>query len=314
MKMQQIQQIMTIAEEGSISKAAKKLFLSQPNLSTSLALLEDELGQKIFKRTGKGSVITPFGSEFLSYAQGAYRQFRLLGDFCKSMSKSSPLIRFSVASQFFKFTSSLFIKLCKQFGNASYEFSFLEGSLAEVADIVRKQEAELGFIAVPKEQRHLLLYSFERSDLEYHLLKEESPAVIIRKDHPLCKRGLEIVSIEDLKDYPLIIYQDANFAFADILERMGLSPIAQKIIVRDRASLHEMIAGTDGYSIASHNMNAYKNTEYYGNLTCLRIPNQTSILEIGYLSNKNRPLSEAARKYISMLKEAMQLQLIGNPQ
>ena len=55
MDLKQLRYFTTVAEEGTISAAAKKLFMSQPPLSTQMKLLEQELGCTLFIRTRKGA-------------------------------------------------------------------------------------------------------------------------------------------------------------------------------------------------------------------------------------------------------------------
>lgn len=50
MNINQIKQVLTIAEEKNFTNAAKKLFISQPSLSKSIKLLEEELGVELFER------------------------------------------------------------------------------------------------------------------------------------------------------------------------------------------------------------------------------------------------------------------------
>src|SRR6187431_748149 len=59
----------TIAQAGSVSKAAKELRLSQPALSYQLKRLEDFLNVKLFERKGRGLVLTEEGHSALSYAK-----------------------------------------------------------------------------------------------------------------------------------------------------------------------------------------------------------------------------------------------------
>ena len=47
MEKNQLEQFVTVVESGSISKAAKILYLAQPNLSKTMQLLEEEMGQKL---------------------------------------------------------------------------------------------------------------------------------------------------------------------------------------------------------------------------------------------------------------------------
>lgn len=70
MKIEQIRQVLSIYQSGSINKAAQNLFLSQPYISNSLKSLERELQQKIFIRSYNGIQLTEFGKIFIQNAQG----------------------------------------------------------------------------------------------------------------------------------------------------------------------------------------------------------------------------------------------------
>lgn len=61
--------VVTVAEEKSITKAAKKLYISQPSLSLSIHAIEDALGVELFVR-GKNSVtLTPAGQAYVEWAK-----------------------------------------------------------------------------------------------------------------------------------------------------------------------------------------------------------------------------------------------------
>ena len=78
MTLQQLRYVITIAKYNSMNKAAKELFVSQPNMSETVRSLEEELNIKIFNRSNKGIVMTPEGEEFLSYARQVVDQYSLL--------------------------------------------------------------------------------------------------------------------------------------------------------------------------------------------------------------------------------------------
>lgn len=67
MEINQIKQFRIIAQTGSISKAAERLFIAQPSLSQTLKRLEDELGLQLFDRCGKKIVLNGAGKIFLKY-------------------------------------------------------------------------------------------------------------------------------------------------------------------------------------------------------------------------------------------------------
>ena len=54
-----------VYEEKSFTKAAEKLYISQPSLSLTIKKLEDELGFLIFDRSGKETTLTPLGEKYI---------------------------------------------------------------------------------------------------------------------------------------------------------------------------------------------------------------------------------------------------------
>ena len=75
MTLTQLHYVITIAETKSFNKAAEKLYVSQPSLTSAIKELEKELGISIFYRNGRGAVLTNDGTEFLLYAKQIYGQY-----------------------------------------------------------------------------------------------------------------------------------------------------------------------------------------------------------------------------------------------
>lgn len=69
MDLKQLEYFSRVVEEGSFSKAAVALNLSQPSVSRQVNLLEQELGQKLLERTARGVVATPAGTTLLAHAR-----------------------------------------------------------------------------------------------------------------------------------------------------------------------------------------------------------------------------------------------------
>ena len=61
--------ILTIAEEKNMTRAAERLYISQPSLSQSLKNLEKELGVDLFERSRQGVVLTPAGEHYVEWAK-----------------------------------------------------------------------------------------------------------------------------------------------------------------------------------------------------------------------------------------------------
>jgi DNA-binding transcriptional LysR family regulator len=68
MTLVQLRHLLSLARTGSFSRSAALLFITQPALSRSIGALEAELGQRLFDRIGRKSELTPFGREMAERA------------------------------------------------------------------------------------------------------------------------------------------------------------------------------------------------------------------------------------------------------
>src|ERR1700709_640112 len=71
MELRHLRYFAAIAEEGSFTAAAERLWVAQPGLSTQIRRLETELGVRLFERHTRGVTLTPAGALFLERARVA---------------------------------------------------------------------------------------------------------------------------------------------------------------------------------------------------------------------------------------------------
>ena len=109
MKIEQLVQVIEIAKTRSITLAAKNLYMSQSNLSTSIRELEKEMKQNIFVRSNNGTQLTPFGEAFLIQARSVVKQFEYIKGMSSNQEKWS--IKFNVSSYYFLFAVYIFLDL-----------------------------------------------------------------------------------------------------------------------------------------------------------------------------------------------------------
>src|SRR3954467_9132136 len=81
----------TVARKGGVRKAAEALHVSQPSISAQLRLLEESLGEQLFKRAGRGLVLTEAGHLVLSYADEIFSAGRELMSSIKKRGGARPL-------------------------------------------------------------------------------------------------------------------------------------------------------------------------------------------------------------------------------
>jgi DNA-binding transcriptional LysR family regulator len=80
MDLRHIRTFVTVAELGTVSKAALRLHVAQPALSRQIANLEDQLGLKLFDRVGRRLLLTSGGEQLLSDCRGLLNYARALGE------------------------------------------------------------------------------------------------------------------------------------------------------------------------------------------------------------------------------------------
>jgi DNA-binding transcriptional LysR family regulator len=73
MELKQLKFFMVASDCGSLSKAATKLYTSQPNVSKVIKSLEKELGSPLFERTSRGLRLTPYGKSIYGYAENVLK-------------------------------------------------------------------------------------------------------------------------------------------------------------------------------------------------------------------------------------------------
>lgn len=81
----------TVARKGGVRKAAEELHVSQPSISAQLRLLEESLGQKLFRRGGRNLVLTETGQLVLDYADEIFSAGRELMNAVKQRPGKHPV-------------------------------------------------------------------------------------------------------------------------------------------------------------------------------------------------------------------------------
>jgi DNA-binding transcriptional LysR family regulator len=85
MELRHLRAFVAVAEEGTFTKAARRLHISQPPLSKQVQQLERELGTTLFIRKRDGIELTHDGTMMLDRAQAALTAFHEFEDFTKSV-------------------------------------------------------------------------------------------------------------------------------------------------------------------------------------------------------------------------------------
>lgn len=298
MTLQQLKYIIEIVNSGSMSEAAKRLFISQPSLSNAVRELENELGIEIFLRTNKGISLSTEGTEFLSYARQVVEQAGLL----EARYRNAKPMRqhFSVSTQHYSFAVNAFVNLIKQYSYEEYEFTLRETRTYEILEDIKSLRSEVGILYLSSFNSKVLEKLIRESSLSFHPLFQVNPHVFISTGNPLAGRAF--VTLEDLQPYPCLSFEQGDYNSFYFSEEI-LSTVSRKksVFVSDRATLFNLLIGLNGYTISTGIISAELN-----GTDIISVPLRVDeMIRVGWLSHKSITLSKLGTIYIDELKKTV---------
>ena len=296
MTLQQLRYVITVAESGTITEAANKLYISQPSLTNAIHELEKEMNIVIFNRTNKGISLSKEGEDFLGYARQVLEQASILEDRYKGNSGGKK--QFCVSTQHYSFAVNAFVDLIKKYGQEEYDFSLRETQTYEIIEDVARMRSELGILFLNSFNETVIVKILKSHDLKFHELFIAKPHVFISRKHPLAGKG--VITNKELENYPYLSFEQGehnSFYFSE--EIFSTSERKRNIRVRDRATLFNLLIGLNGYTVCSGVIDEKLNGK-----EIIAIPlEDESDMRIGYITHRKGMLSRLGLTYLEALEK-----------
>ena len=172
--------VKTIAEERSISGAAKKLFMTQPSLSSCVQKIESALGTRLFQRTSTGLVLTFAGERYYQVAQDIlkiYNDFEIEVSDINNLKKGRVTIGITVylATFILPVVLPVFKELCP-----NIELAIVEKNSTELEKSLSSGEVDFALMhMLPHEE------SSSHTNTDFYPLIKDPLVLVTKKDHPL---------------------------------------------------------------------------------------------------------------------------------
>lgn len=220
--------ILTLAETGNMTRAAQKLYISQPTLSQFLSKYEKELGFDLFERTKKAYVLTPAGEIYVKYAKKILALERLLEKELKEFGKTVRLNLATSSTQDLKMLSSILADLKETCPDIL--FSMKNGNTAAMEHLIETGEIDMAFVPVSETDR-------EKFHCQILNMKTEEVLFVASADHPFCQNFSEntIHTLEQstfaevFRETPFILHQAGSCISGvenRLFQTLGIEPIA----------------------------------------------------------------------------------------
>ncbi|MGE4317374.1 MAG: selenium metabolism-associated LysR family transcriptional regulator [Deferribacterales bacterium] len=179
MDFKQIEAFVFVAKYKSFSRAAEKLLLSQPTISTHISTLEEQLGVKLFDRLSKEVVLTEAGQIFFPYAVDILdlreRSHEAVKEFLNEVSGHLHIGYSTVAAEF------ILPEVIKKF-KEDYPKTFFTIDNGGTQTIIQRLSDGILDLAV-------VARKIPKKDLEYKVLTKDKIVLIVHKNHKFYTRG-----------------------------------------------------------------------------------------------------------------------------
>ena len=307
MTLAQLRYVITVSQVGTLSEAAKRLYISQPSLTNAIKELEKELGITIFIRTNKGVILSRQGEEFLGYARQVIEQTNLIEE--KYLQDHNIKHEFCISTQHYSFAVEAFVSLIKEYGGKEYDFRIRETQTYEIIEDVAKLKSEIGVLYLNSFNEVVLKKTLKENDLTFHRLFIAKPHVFLGKDNPLANKN-KVSKLSKLILGSLFLFSNiigSLYILSNILplitsfseEILSTLESQKEIKVCDRATLFNLLIGLNGYTICSGVINEQLNGK-----DIIAVPlDVNDFMEIGYITHNKAILSRFGQLYIDILRE-----------
>ena len=288
MTLVQLKSLCTIAEEGSFSRAAERLFLSQPALSSQIKLLEEEVGQPLLDRSGTRATLTEPG-ELL--AQRAKDAATALEDAVQEIRRFGGLERgtLSIASSD-TIGEFLLLPILAEFGRQFPGVSVVvhNEDTVQIEELIMDNVAEVGLVTLPVAGPQIT----SRTILTYRELALCAP------DGPLKRRTS--ITLRQLVQHRLLLLPQTTRS-RTLQERDLARAGAAETTVMELGSVHLQKAfARFGLGIGIVPEYAARAEIDSGELIGIPVSG-FSKRQVGVIQRKTRPLSTVARTFLDML-------------
>lgn len=205
-----LQAFLAVAETGSFSRAAERIYLTQPAISKRIATLEDELGAKLFDRIGRSVQLTPAGAALAARGRTLLKDFEdvrrvitnlagtIGGELRLAMSHHVGLHRLPPALKSFHDTHP----------DVRLDLRFMDSE--EACDLIMQGELELAIVTLPPEKQ---------APLQQEQIWDDPLDIVVGCNHPLAHTSS--VTLRQLLEFPAILPGQGTYTREIILKALG---------------------------------------------------------------------------------------------
>jgi aminoethylphosphonate catabolism LysR family transcriptional regulator len=227
-----------VASQGSYTKAARSLHVTQPTLSDHVKALEERYGVKLFKRQGRGVALTSLGHALLDITR---RKFSLEAEAEQLLSKAKGMMsgRLRVAADGPYMVVPLLGAFCRRYPGINISMNF--GNTEKVLQDLFELRADIAvFAGVDNDER---LYSFP--------YRTDKLVIFVNREHNWSRR--HSIKLEELTDQRLVVREQGSVTrsvFEQAMRQKAIQP-ERLLEIGSREGVREAVAAGLGIGVIS---------------------------------------------------------------
>ncbi len=252
----QMKYALEVYKAGSISQAAKNLYMNQPNLSKAIKELESAIGFTIFVRTPKGVMLSEEGKLFLDYADTIFKQLEDLEDKLTQRKRNNASLHISLPrATYITYAFTEFIKGIQS--TPEIQINYRETNNAEAVENILYHGFDLGIIRYTQPYELDFEQSLVRKNLKSTKIWESEYWLLMSENHPLANK--EEILLADLEKYTELVHGDENYnktnPHGDINKRIYLYERGSQFdLLRSVAETYMWVSPLPAYILKNNNL------------------------------------------------------------
>ncbi len=281
---QNLKAFITVAEVGSFSDAAEQLYLTQSAISKRIALLEQQIGKRLFDRIARQVSLTEAGKELLPSARRILQEYENALQAINDLSgEASGTLRLAISHHLGLHRLPPILKqFAQQYPNVTLDIEFMDSEKAY--EQVLHGESEVAVITLALESHHNI-YSKK--------IWDDPLRFICAEDHPLA--ALKKPALKDLAEYPIILPGLNTYTgriIQNLFQKEGI-PLKAPMSTNYLETISTMVEIGLGWSVLPETL--------VRGLYVMPFDQVSIERELGYIHHKKRSLSNAAMAFLGLM-------------
>ena len=281
---QNLKAFITVAEIGSFSEAADRLYLTQSAISKRIALLEQQIGKRLFDRIARQVSLTEAGNELLPRARRILQEYENALQAINDLSgEASGTLRLAISHHLGLHRLPPILKqFAQQYPDVTLDIEFMDSEKAY--EKILHGESEVAVITLALESHH---------NINSKKIWNDPLRFICAQDHPLA--ALKQPALQDLAEYPIILPGLNTYTgriIQNLFQKEGI-PLKAPMSTNYLETISTMVEIGLGWSVLPETL--------VRDLHVMPIKSITIERDLGYIHHMKRSLSNAAVGFLGLM-------------